>query len=364
MRAILSCRKIFTGYEWLANKCIVIENGTVQSIIPTGNFSPEQITLSRECVVPAFVDAQVYGASGKLFSEFTNTDTLHSMNDAFRASGTIAFLPTVATNTLDVMKAAMDAVKAYWRNNGEGVLGLHLEGPWINPAKRGAHKSEWIVQPELSAVQELIAYAEGVVKMITIAPEMCSQDVIDFLLSKNIVLSAGHSDAQFSQAMDAFEKGFSTITHLYNAMSPLTHRAPGLVGAAFEHSVVRASIIPDGHHVDFAAISIAKKIMKERLFAITDAVTDTSTGPYRHERSDGKFECNGVLSGSAISMRDAFVNLVKKAGIEAGEAHRMCSLYPAEVLGCDQTIGKIAPGAQGQLAVLNSALEFEELLCP
>ena len=198
--------------------------------------------------------------------------------------------------------------------------------------------------------------------MITIAPEVCSEEVIHLIKSYGIVISAGHSNATYEQAMASFEKDITTITHLYNAMSPLQHRAPGLVGAAFNHQSIRASIIPDGHHVDFSAITIAKKIMGSRLFAITDAVTETSTGPYQHQLAGDKYESNNILSGSAISMHQAFVNLVEKIGIDQDEALRMCSLYPAEVMGCQEQYGKIAPGFTAQFLVLNNDLSVAEII--
>jgi N-acetylglucosamine-6-phosphate deacetylase len=186
--------------------------------------------------------------------------------------------------------------------------------------------------------------------------------VLDLLLASGVVLSAGHSNATCAAATSAFDQGISAVTHLFNAMSPLHHREPGLVGAAFCHAGVAASIIPDGHHVDFTAIRIAKELMKDRLFAITDAVTETTEGPYRHHLVGDKYECAGTLSGSAISMYDAFMNLVNKTGIEVEEALRMCSLYPARVLGIQHLYGKIAPGFAAQFLVLNKQLGLVEVI--
>jgi N-acetylglucosamine-6-phosphate deacetylase len=191
---------------------------------------------------------------------------------------------------------------------------------------------------------------------------VCSEDVLRLLLDSGIVISAGHSNATYQQATTAFDKGIPAVTHLYNAMSSLHHREPGLVGAALQHHKVAASIIPDGHHVDFAAISIAKKLMGERLFAITDAVTETTEGAYRHHLAGDKYECNGTLSGSAISMHRAFTNLVEKAGIAVEEALRMCSLYPARVLGLSHQYGRLAPGNAAQFVVLNKQLKLVEVI--
>jgi N-acetylglucosamine-6-phosphate deacetylase len=268
----------------------------------------------------------------------------------------------LATNTIEVFKKGVDAVRNYWGSGGKGVFGLHLEGPWLNEVKRGAHVKEWIHSPSMEEVIELLEYGKGVIKLITLAPDVCSDKVIDLILSCNIIISAGHSNASYEQAIQSFNKGISTITHLFNAMSPLQHRSPGIVGAAFNHEKVKSSIIPDGYHVDFSAVSIAKKIMGHRLFAITDAVAQTNSGPYQHQLVGDKYECNGTLSGSALTMHKAFKNLVEFAGIGMEEAHRMCSLYPAEVLHCDDQYGKIVPQATGQFLVLDKQLEIVKMI--
>jgi N-acetylglucosamine-6-phosphate deacetylase len=308
------------------------------------------------------VDVQVYGAAGKLFSLYSNKSTLETMHREFLNQGTCCFQPTIATNTIEVFKQCIDAVRTYWNDGGQGVIGLHLEGPWLNEAKRGAHIQELIHPPAREEVKDLLEYGKGVITMITVAPEVISNDLIELMLSYNIILSAGHSNTSYAQAMEKFDAGIATVTHLYNAMSSLHHREPGLVGAAMQHDGVMSSIIPDGYHVDYAAIAIAKKVMQQRLFAITDAVTDTNAGPYQHFRAGDKYECNGTLSGSAISMFTAFQNLVKKAGIDEDEALRMCSLYPALALKIDGKYGKIAPGYAAQFLVIDNDLNLVKVI--
>jgi N-acetylglucosamine-6-phosphate deacetylase len=198
--------------------------------------------------------------------------------------------------------------------------------------------------------------------MITLAPEVCSTEVIELILSNNIIIAAGHSNATYEEAKTGFANGITTVTHLYNAMSPLLHRAPGLTGAAMDDMAITASIIPDGHHADYAAVRIAKAILKERLFAITDAVTTTNEGYYKHQPAGDKYEADGILSGSALTMNKALQNLVNHAGIELGEALRMCSLYPARVMGLDDKYGKIETGATTALVVLDDKLNVKQLL--
>ncbi|HRI21062.1 MAG TPA: N-acetylglucosamine-6-phosphate deacetylase, partial [Panacibacter sp.] len=274
----------------------------------------------------------------------------------------IQCMPTVATNTYKTIFQCIDAIKRYWQQGGKGALGLHVEGPWINAAKRGAHREEWIFSPTVEQAKELLEYGKDVIKIITIAPECCSQEVIDLIHSYGIVVSAGHTNATYRQATDAFDKGIHTATHLYNAMSGLQHRAPGMVGAIFNHNKVCCSIVPDGHHVDFAAIKIAKKIMGERLFAITDAVTETKEGYYKHTLETDKYTSNGILSGSALTMHKCFLNFVQHCDIEIEEALRMCSLYPAMVLNMQQQFGAIKQNYKAEMVVINNDLELEQVI--
>jgi N-acetylglucosamine-6-phosphate deacetylase len=362
MQKVVVADKLFTGTEWLQRHAVVIERGVIKSVLPPDQIPSGAKNYEEAFLAPAFIDAQVYGAAKKLFAVIPTADTLQVMHDEFIKTGTCLFQPTAATNTIDVFKKCIDAVREYWKMGGKGVYGLHLEGPWLNHEKRGAHVKEWIHSPEIEEVKDLLEYGKGVVTMITVAPEICSDEVLELIRSYNIVISAGHSNAKYDEAISGFEKGISAVTHLYNAMSPFQHRAPGLTGATLNDKSVMASIIPDGYHVDYPAVQIAKKIMGGRLFAITDAVTETNSGPYQHQLSGDKYECNGTLSGSALSMYQAFLNLINGVGIELDEALRMCSLYPARALRCDDMYGKIVPQAAGQLIVLDNELRLLDVI--
>jgi N-acetylglucosamine-6-phosphate deacetylase len=292
---------------------------------------------------------------------YSEPASLTRLKEHCEKGGTIACLPTVATNTTAVFYKCIDALRQYWSEGGIGIAGLHLEGPWINAIKRGAHIESLIHSPSIEEVTALLEYGKGVIKMITLAPEVCSKEVIDLILSHNILISAGHSNATYEEAKEGFASGIKTVTHLYNAMSPLQHRAAGLVGATMDDANVKASIIPDGHHVDYAAIRIAKKVMGYRLFVITDAVTDTSTGPYPHELAGDKYEASGILSGSSLTMIKAVQNLVNFADIELDEALRMCSLYPAQLLGAND-MGRIEQGYTSSMLVINNDMKLEQVL--
>jgi N-acetylglucosamine-6-phosphate deacetylase len=363
MQAVYLADRVFTGTEWIDDAAVRVKEGIIQQVGRAADEAGYSDSLRIEgWLVPAYIDAQVYGAAGRLFSQFPQPDTLQRMHEVFSAEGTCLFQPTLATNQPGVLRAAIDAVRQYWQQGGQGVHGLHLEGPWLNSKRAGAHVREWMHAPTEEEVQDLLDYGSEVITMVTLAPEICSEKVIRMLLERGIIVSAGHSDLDYEGACDAFDRGITAVTHLFNAMSPLHHRAPGLPGAVLMHERVCSSIIPDGLHVDYAMVKLAGRLMGSRLFAITDAVTETSEGPYRHQHAGNRFECNGTLSGSALSMHQAMTNLVQHGGFSLEEALRMCSLYPAKVLGIDHQYGRIAPLQAARMVVLTPGLELSGVL--
>ena len=356
--------KIFTGEKWLSNVVVVTENGITKEVLQTfeTSFTSDIIHLPGSILIPAFIDLQIYGANKKLFAVYPTTDALNDLYDYCKKGGAVLFQPTLATNTTEVFFRGIDAVREYWNEGGKGVIGLHLEGPWLNPEKRGAHPRDLIYSPTLEEANKLLDYGKGVITMITIAPEVCSKEVIDLIQSYGIIISAGHSNANYNEAMAALDGGIPAITHLYNAMSALQHREPGLVGAAFTHPSAMASIIPDGHHVNYAAIKIAVQLMHQRLFAITDAVTETNHGSYHHHFENDKYTADGILSGSCLTMHKAFLNLINHVNVLPEEGIKMCSLYPAQLIGLADKYGKIAPGYAAQFLVLDYKFNLKEVI--
>jgi N-acetylglucosamine-6-phosphate deacetylase len=362
-RKIYKADRLFTGTGWLQDHAIITRSGTIEEIVPASSFNDNSAEHFQGCfITAAFIDLQNYGAYNKLFAVYPGTDALYKLKEYCERGGAAYCLPTAATNALNVFYKCIDAIRAYWKEGGEGILGFHIEGPWINPIKRGAHIESFIHSPTVKEVDELLQYGKGVIKMITLAPEVCSKEVITLIQSHDIIISAGHSNATYNEAMAAFNDGIKIATHLYNAMSPLQHREPGLVGATFNNKNVMASIIPDGHHVDYAAVRIAKKIMEERLFAITDSVTETDQGYYQHHLVGDKYESAGILSGSALTMVKAFQNLVNYVGVEVEAALRMCNLNPAKVIGKERELGKIEKGFNSKMIVINEKLEFVKMV--
>lgn len=357
MQKIFTANEVFDGIERLPDHAIIVENGIIEKVLPIISL-PEKTTITAHAplIAPAFIDLQIYGASGKLFAAYPDRFSLELLYKHCLSGGTRQVMPCVATNSYDVFFKCIDAIRDYWNNGGKGVLGLHVEGPWINKEKKGAHIESFIHSPTLQQVKELLNYGNDVIKIITLAPEVCSTEVIKLVQSYGIVISAGHSNATFAQALQGFNDGIDIATHLFNAMSPLLHRSPGLPGAIFQHDNIMSSIIADGHHVNFEMISIAKKILQQRLFLITDAVTETNIGYYQHTLDGDKYTSNGILSGSAITMIQSVKNCVNKVGIELKEALRMASLYPAKAIGINNRVGMIHKGYEESFVFLDEQL--------
>ena len=346
--------RIFTGDEWMNQAYITTCDGKVTSIEPIPSESQRsgtinELDLEGGLLVPALIDIQLYGGNGKLFGEHPSVEALHATVNYSLSGGAQLILPTVATNSDEIVFAAIDAVRQYWNEGGKGVAGLHLEGPFLNPQKKGAHSADLMQEPSIANIEKFLEYGRGIIRMMTIAPELFSDEALYLLQSAGVILSAGHSNASYEQATAAFARGVNVCTHLFNAMSPFSHRAPGLAGAIFDHPSVMSSIVTDGYHVDIPAIRIAKQVMKGRLFLITDAVTENENGYYRHKLNGDRY-CmpDGTLSGSALTMLSAVRFCVDKVGIDESEAFRMASLYPAKVLGLEKEMGRIAPGYNAQ----------------
>ena len=375
MRTYLNGR-IFTGAQILDNQCVLTDDGKIVGIVERQNI-PDTATvvdLQGHLLAPAFMDIQIYGGNGRLFGEFPSVEALATTYDYCRAGGAMHFLPTVATNSDAVVFAAIEAVREYWQQGGAGVIGLHLEGPYINITKRGAHLPQFVKNdPSVSDLEKWLSKGKNIVKMMTLAPELCSVAAVEYLQSNGVIVSAGHTNATFAEATAAFNGGdfeektqdfihnpnktIRVATHLFNAMSPFGHRDLGVVGAIFAHPSVRVSLVADGFHVDFEAIKIAKQLLGERLFLITDAVTENTEGLYSHRFDNGKYVvADGTLSGSALTMQQAVKNCVEEVGISLEESLRMASLYPAQVMGLAEQLGRIEAGFTEDFVLLDADL--------
>lgn len=360
MHTALTNATIFAGSEKITGKALLLNDDRIESIIEPASIpeGAEVFDCRGRFLSAGLIDLQIAGGGGYLFSANPSSEALNAITEAITQSGTTCFLIAIPTNSSDVYHKVIRVVR---ENPHPAILGLHIEGPYISQVRRGAHIKELIKPPTIEDVKALIDEGKGVVKMLTLAPEVCDPQIIELLNDNGIVVAAGHSNATFREAVQGFKAGIRTTTHLFNAMSQFHHRHPGLPAAVFESENVFASIIADGIHVDYSMISIAKKLLKERLFLISDAVEENLIGSYPHVRQSDRFALpDGTLSGSLLTMIKAVKNCVEYVGIPVEEALRMASEYPAKVMNI-QNKGKIEPGYKADLIVFDMDYNIEHV---
>ncbi|MBA2500190.1 MAG: N-acetylglucosamine-6-phosphate deacetylase [Chitinophagaceae bacterium] len=351
---------IFNGEKELKDCSMLVKDNTVLDFVSNNSIPSDAsiIDFSEKFIAPGLIDLQIYGAGGYLFSNKPSAEALHSMTEAIIKTGTTGFMITLATNSVEVFSHAIQVVK---KNPHPAILGLHFEGPWLNPEKKGAHIEKYIKKPSIKEVQDLINEAGDILKMVTLAPEIAGDEIIRLLRTHNIIVSAGHSNANFEEAVNGYHSGVQMATHLFNAMSPMHHRNTGLPGATFLSDHAMASIIADGVHVDFETLKISKKLMQDRLFLITDAVEEVLEGAYVHVKQTDRYTLpDGTLSGSQLTLLQAVNNCIQYVGITKIEALRMASSYPARLLG-DTNRGNLSPGSRADFIVLDNKLTLHDV---
>ncbi|PUZ20435.1 N-acetylglucosamine 6-phosphate deacetylase [Chitinophaga costaii] len=356
--------RIFTGEVFVQDHAVLVADKRVVAVlqvsaIPAG---AEQIDLQGALLAPAFIDLQIYGGNGRLLMQQPDVATIKATYAYCLAGGASHFMITLPTTSFEIMEQGMQAISDYWTQGGQGCLGLHLEGPFMNPVKKGAHLEKYIKQPTAADIDWILEKGKSTVKYMTLAPERCDPALVARLQAAGIVISAGHSNATYAEAILSFQRGIPAATHLFNAMSALQGREPGMVGAIYDHPRVAVSVVADGVHVDFNSIRISKQILGDRLFLITDAVTENAAGDYIYVfREDRYVTGQGVLAGSCLTQLQGVKNCVEKVGLSLAESLRMASLYPARVAGL-HSMGRIAPGYNAHFVVLDAALQLKEVI--
>lgn len=377
---------VFTGDAWLTGASVSTANGRIQAIT-TGtsegtNETDTVVDLNGDYLVPGLIDLQLYGGSTRFLNEQPNPDTVRHIYDTHARNGTTTLLPTIHSTSIDIMQQAMSAVQTVRDENPFGVPGIHIEGPYFNPIKRGAHSAAYVRTPAEGELETLFGTNADVIRILTLAPEILTPDqlaTIRNLKHPSTLLSLGHSNATYHQATDALNTGIIPLaTHLYNAMRGFESREPGVVGAVFDHSTVRASIIADGYHCDPATIRIAHKLLGDRLFLISDALFASSPGQpgpraefslgefVVHYESDpngpGRYVNNeGKLAGSALTLIDCVRVCVEKVGLSLAQALRMATVIPAEIIGMGDQLGAIKKGYVANLVQLDKSLMVKEV---
>jgi N-acetylglucosamine-6-phosphate deacetylase len=342
-------RKVFNGFEVVENQLLSSVEGKITAIESS---KPGPDVKIVDCLAPGFFDIHINGGATHHFTQKPDQETILDIREAGLATGVAYTLPTLITSSTDNILQGIEAIRRFWLQHPDsGVLGMHLEGPFLNPVRRGAHLLEHVRKPSYTELREIIDHGSGVIRLITVAPEEFTRDQLGLLMEAGMVVSAGHSNATYQQAKSAFDQGVRLVTHLYNAMSGFGHREPGLVGATFDTDSVYAPIILDGVHCDFAAARIAYQQKKDKLFLISDAlflgqnVERFQWGEFDAVLSDGRYtNSEGNLAGGAVSLADTVRNAVYEVGISLQEAIEMATIRPAMALGVDKKIGRVDIG--------------------
>lgn len=355
--------KVFTGDEWLEDLAVIIDGEHIAAICPVSTIPApvsETIDLQGHRLLPGLIDTQVNGGGGVLFNQAPTADALRVMGEAHRRFGTTGFYPTLISDDLEVVAQAIAAVTAAIDEEVPGVLGIHLEGPFLNPERKGVHNADKFKIIDEAAFKLLTSLKSGKT-LITIAPELTTPEMIRRLADAGVIVAAGHSAANYEQTKTALAAGVTSFTHLFNAMTPFTSREPGMVGAVLEDKNSWCGIIVDGFHVHPAAIKVAHQAKaRGKMVLVTDAMPsvgaeDKSFNLYGEQifYSDGKLTtASGTLAGSDLDMLSAVRNSIQMAGIEADEAIRMASTYPAAMMG-ESRLGAIKPGYTASMILVD-----------
>lgn len=366
----LSAPWIFDGELWVRDAVLLVRDGRVEAVIERYQMPhASAITESGAAMLaPGFVDLQVNGGGGVMLNGRPDVDSIQTICRAHSQFGTTALLATLITDTPAVTAAAIEAGAKAADQRVPGFLGLHLEGPHLSKGRKGAHDPQ-LIRPMSEADQAALIAARRrmPVLLTTVAPESVSPQQIAALAGAGIIVSLGHTDAVHAVAVSHAEAGASVVTHLFNAMSQMTGREPGLVGAALDLPGLSAGLIADGIHVEATNIAIAVRAKRGpgRIFLVTDAMATIGTGMTSFQlngrtikRDNGRLTLeDGTLAGADLDMISAVRFMHKTIGLELSEALRMASLYPAEAAGQGNRMGRLAPGMAANIVALSNDLD-------
>lgn len=368
-RFALSGARIFDGDAWHDDAALVVGAGLVEGLVPRAAIpnGMERVETGGGMLVPGFVDLQVNGGGGVMLNDHPDVETIRTMCGAHAPFGTTALLPTLITDTPEITAAALAAGIEAARLEVPGFLGLHLEGPHLSLARKGAHDPR-LIRPMTKVDQAaLIAGRTALpVLLTTVAPESVDPQQVAALARAGVVVSLGHSDTDYATASAYAAAGASMVTHLFNAMSQIGNRAPGLAGAAVDSGALFAGMIADGIHVDPATMGIALRAKRgpARIFLVTDAMATLGTdmqsftlnGRTIHRRDGRLTLADGTLAGADLDMISAVRFIHRRIGLDLGEALRMASAYPAEAVGQAHRLGRLARGMAANIVGLDDEL--------
>ena len=353
------------GFE--RDACVVVEDGFIVAVLHGEPPAGDAIDLGGGYLVPGFIDTQVNGGGGVLFNNDTSVEAIKAIGHAHRKFGTTGFLPTLISDDATVMQHAITATREAIAAGVPGVLGLHLEGPYLAPARKGTHDDAKFRVPDADEIAMATSLDNGI-SLLTLAPDRVPPASIRAMVERGAIVVAGHTAGTYDEIRAGIDAGITGFTHLYNAMTPLQGREPGAVGAALEDDDCWCGVIVDGVHVHPASLRVALKAKpRGKVFLVTDAMPmvgadDPSFDLYGETITvvDGVVRnAAGALAGSALDMASAVRNSVHLLGLPLDEACRMAAQYPAEFLGIGSTHGRIAPGYRADLVLLDGEVRVQ-----
>ena len=363
--------RVLRAEGFARDQCVLIEGGHILDVLPANDArcrAAETVDLGGSLLLPGFIDVQVNGGGGVLFNDAPTIESIRAIGAAHRRFGTTAFLPTLISADLEVVARAISAVRGAIAAGVPGVLGIHIEGPFLNVARKGVHDPAKLRELDASALGLLTSLQDGRT-LVTLAPEMTTPQLIQQLVAGGVVVSAGHTNASYAEIRAALAHGLTGFTHLFNAMSQLSGREPGTVGAALDDQRSWCGIIVDGAHTDPVVLRIALRCKPHnRFLLVTDAMPSVGTTQDWFELQGRRirvrgYSCvdeDGRLAGSNIDMASCVRNAVAMLGVSLPEAVRMASQVPAEFLGVSQEYGRIAAGQRANLVLADDELNVRE----
>ena len=363
--------RVLRGQALVAGQCVLLEGSRILDIVPDSHPSARgaaPVDLHGNMLLPGFIDSQVNGGGGVLFNDAPSVDVIRQIGRAHRRFGTTGFMPTLISADLDVVARAIAAARGAMEAGVPGVLGIHIEGPFLNVERKGVHDPAKLRELDTSAVGLLTSLGIGRT-LVTLAPEMTKPEIIQKLAAAGVIVSAGHTNATYAQVVAALHHGLTGFTHLFNAMSQLTGRKPGVVGAALENLDSWCGIIVDGQHTAPVVLRLALRCKpSSRFMLVTDAMPCLGTDARSFKLQGREITVSGTvcldedgrLAGSNIDMASCVRNAVSLLGVSLPEAVRMASLYPAEFLGLSHELGRIAPGYRANLVLADDKLNVLE----
>jgi N-acetylglucosamine-6-phosphate deacetylase len=370
LTALINGRVLREG-GFAENECVLLEDGRILDVVAAGDArcrGAERYDLGGQLLLPGFIDSQVNGGGGVLFNDAPTVESIRAIGAAHRRFGTTGFLPTLISADLEVVARAIAAVRGALEAGVPGVLGIHIEGPFLNVVRKGVHDPAKLRDLDPSALG-LLTSLRGGRTLVTLAPEVTTAGVIARLVASGVIVSAGHTNASFAEVQAALAEGLTGFTHLFNAMSQLTGREPGVVGAALDDPGSWCGIIVDGQHTDPVVLRIALKCKpRERFMLVTDAMPSVGTADASFElqgrritvRGHSCLDEDGRLAGSNIDMASCVRNAVALLGVPLADAVRMASEWPANFLGLGREYGRIAPGYRANLVLADADLRVLE----